>query len=64
MTFIRTKWIPCGKGMRPYLYLVRNYREDGKVKQEIVEYLGLDKELLKAKDKEELLKKKLIEEKD
>ena len=64
MTFIRIKWIPSGKGMRPYFYLVRNYREDGKVKQEIVEYLGLDKELLKAKDKEELLRKKLIEEKD
>ncbi len=49
MPFIRIKWIPSGKGTRPYKYLVRNYREDGKVKQEIVKYLGLEKELLNRK---------------
>ncbi len=50
MPFIRIKWIPSGKGMRPYRYLVRNYREDGKVKQEIVKYLGLDKERLEKQE--------------
>ena len=57
MPFERIKWIPSGKGMRPYKYLVRNYREDGKVKQEIIKYLGLDKELLEKQDKERLKKK-------
>lgn len=34
MPFIRIKWIPSGKGMRPYKYLVRNYREEmGKHRQ-------------------------------
>src|SRR5438094_5762113 len=36
MSFIRTKV----RGGHEYRYLVENYREDGKVKQRILEYLG------------------------
>jgi len=40
MAFIRTKTV---KGKR-YRYLVENYREKGKVRQRIIEYLGLEKD--------------------
>ena len=33
MPFIRVKWIPSGKGMRPYNYSVENFTEDGKNKE-------------------------------
>ena len=39
MAFLRTKTV---KGRR-YRYLVENYREEGKVRQRIIEYLGLEK---------------------
>ncbi len=40
MVFVRVKWIPSGNVKRPYRYRVENYREKGKVKQRIIEYLG------------------------
>ena len=40
MVFIRIKWIPSGKGKRPYLYLVRSYRKVDKVNQKVIKYLG------------------------
>ena len=40
MAFIRVKYIKSGNSKRPYSYLVENYREGGKVKQRVLEYLG------------------------
>ena len=40
MTFVRTKTVNGKK----YRYLVENYREDGRVKQRTLEYLGADKD--------------------
>lgn len=37
--FIRVKYIAG----RPYYYLVRSYRENGKIRQKVVRYLGTRK---------------------
>lgn len=62
MAFIRTKEI---KG-RLYYYLVKSFREDGKVKQKVIKYLGttpmteLEKSMICKKAEKKIVK----EEKD
>ena len=54
MAFVRVKII---YGIA-YEYLVENYREDGKVRQRMVEYLGRAPESKQPKEKRKKKKKK------
>ena len=42
MAFIRAQKRKTKKGVRTYYYLVENKRENGKVKQKVLKYIGTD----------------------